>query len=250
MSATNPAAHSPYQRSLAASIIALIAASACSKSAPEPGGSRLGQPSEPAPVTTPAAASAAPAPSILRGPRPAIAMDQMQASCDAHLTKFVAANKSVNTACSPTELVLFQKDTTGACMNCMFQHGCLNDTQGDTNTECEDLAASAAATGSTPAQCVDTLRCLVGAQADGTIASSTVHGLTLDAYCGKQPVAPNCTGTPGPLGECAAKEKAGYPATFTAANVVQNFARRTYASGMANAIANCALSNKCRSCLE
>jgi hypothetical protein len=233
----------------AITLLALAASSlvACSKKTPEPSPS----PAE-TPAISPQAATTATAPApIPRGPRPSIPLDQLQSSCNAHLGKFAGANKNASGAiCTPTEVVLFQKDTTGGCLDCMFQQGCLDDTIGDSVQECEDSGGTAGITSGTEGQCLATLRCLVGAGADGELTRSPARGLTVNAYCGDQMISPGCTGTPGPKGECAAAEKAGYPASFSPGSIIQSFGRRTYASGMANAIVNCAISSKCASCID
>jgi hypothetical protein len=230
-------AHLLTATTIAALALALVG---CSKrTPPEPSAS-------PAPL--PAAASVTAVEQSVVPARPTISLEALQSACDTHLTKYAGVNKTTGTTCTATERVLFQKDPSGACLNCLFQGGCL-DIPGNPNRECGDTGPGGIKQG-TEAQCVDTLRCLVGASADGSSGPSPAHGLAIDAYCGKQPLMPNCTGTPGPAGACVEVEKAGFPATSTPGSIVQTFGNRAMASGMANSILVCAFANSCKTCME
>jgi hypothetical protein len=216
---------------------------ACSKATPEP------TESSQAPTLTATATATAMAPPTPKT-RPVLAPEQLQAACDEHLAKYATINKSVSPTCTATERVLFQKDTSGACLNCLFQGGCL-DIAGYPNgrRECGDKGPGAITDG-TEDQCVDTLRCLVGAPADGTTRTSPAHGLAIDAFCGTQKILANCSGSPGPNGTCAAVEKAGFPAGSSNGWIMDKYGIRQYASGMANAVLVCAYANSCKTCNE
>jgi hypothetical protein len=164
---------------------------------------------------------------------------------------FLAANAGtllpVSTTCSPTEQVLFNKDTTGSCMACAFTSGCLDDTNGDSGQECGDPFT----TFGTSAECINTLNCDIGVSPVASPAPAS--GLVVNAYCGAGNSTSNCETGTGPAGACDTIIPAGFSTGFTATQIVNNISVRAFASGMADAIVSCIISStntNCKKCLQ
>jgi hypothetical protein len=144
------------------------------------------------------------------------------APCSASGDNSVQCTQSLNGVCSPTEAIIVAADisagaisgsalTAGSCYACMVGLGGLDDTTGDTNQECGDLAAADAGVpngidGEPAAQtCVDTFSCIVN-QACGTAAAGATP-----CYCGSATAAA-CEGTAGAAnGKCVQQEVNGLP---------------------------------------
>jgi hypothetical protein len=179
----------------------------------------------------------------------------VQAACNAYLTAHNAdLNPASGSTCTGTEKALFAKDTTGDCLSCAFLSGCLDDTLGDTGQECEDTGAGGITSG-TMQQCINTLSCDLGVSPVNSPAPGT--GLVVNAYCGQGNSISNCETGTGPAGKCIAPMVAGFPAGFSATQIVNGIAVRANASGMANALIACINSaasvspdSKCNKCLE
>jgi len=205
----------------------LIGAMGCSKVS-EPNGPASSAASEPS------AAAPSPEPAAAKAPSVPEQVEPFAGGCDAYLAANREATTSKGTTCSGTEQALFARDPTGECLGCFFQSGCLDDTNGDTGQECEDLSSPAA-----KAQCLAALRCDLGPSPGSGPAPSA--GLAVNAYCGVGTQFTKCT-TEGPAGVCVAPIAAGFPAGFTPAQIVTNFAVRKHPAGMANAIVACGVS--------
>jgi hypothetical protein len=158
--------------------------------------------------------------------------------------------------CTPAEAILVQHDidkgyataagpesTTGPvfpCYECLLAGGCLDDSAfGDKGKECGDPLS-----GGTEAACLTTLTCLVGSGCASTGVST--------CFCGTAGVATACQGdpAPGPInGKCATQIAAGlgFPVSDGTDNTKQ-LTNTTLASGMADQILQCAISNSCTAC--
>ena len=200
--------------------------------------------------------------------------------CAQALANNAPAYPAVGTTCSGTELALFMRDavklgptvatekqtmtqgvTTATCLGCAFTHGYLDDTEGDTDQECED--DTFAGTNTTVPECVAELQCAVGVDSACT-ASSLPSQCTTSTTSIHQPSGPNtgtfvvnllCGGTI-PLstcttssetaatlessgGTCASAWIGGVPSTDTSGLAFQNDGLGTTtasATGMANSI--------------
>jgi hypothetical protein len=172
----------------------------------------------------------------------------LQNACNAYaLTDASAFNNSSGGTCTGTELALYQVDGTGSCLGCGWVHGCLDDTVGDGPNECEDTGTTGSIMTGTTAECLATLKCGLGLPSNtcGPSVNPPAHGLALDAYCGAETTSA-CTSS-GPIGTCAAQETAGF-GSLTPSNIVNNFGKRLYASGMANALMTCLHGNCATEC--
>ena len=151
---------------------------------------------------------------------------------------FLAADHGV---CTTTELTLFGKDPTGSCLACAFDKGCLDDTAGDSNNECEDVPSGAVA--NFTQLCLATLECDVGEQANGTFGPAPGAILVQNAYCGAGVTSSDCTATPtSPAGACAAQMNAGFP-TLTPAQILGSLGNPMYPAGVANKVQACLNAN-------
>jgi hypothetical protein len=177
----------------------------------------------------------------------------LQTQCNA----FLSANTTtlLNTSgatCTGTERTLFAKDPTGDCLTCAFTTGCLDDTQGDTGQECEDTGAAVdGITSGTTAQCITTLSCDLGLSPVNSPAPAA--GLVVNAYCGDGTTTAVCETGTGPTGKCVSQITAGFPAGYTATQIVNSVAVRSDASGMANALLACLVTSDdpgCGKCLN
>jgi hypothetical protein len=184
---------------------------------------------------------------------------------------------SANGVCTPSEALVVQRDIdkglTGAntCYQCLLGSSCLDDTMGDSDNECGDLAgtvgAGAQGTESKQQACLNTLACILGIpygdlspvppepSADFPGGDVSCGDLTSDGiancYCGSNyTTTPNCSGASGvsatPVnGVCEQVELDGLGLTpSTSGSVVLSpFTVKTTASGMANGILKCAGTN-------
>jgi hypothetical protein len=157
----------------------------------------------------------------------------LQAQCDAFLVANMSTLLPVTSTCSPTEKALFTKDPTGGCLNCAFEGGCLDDSNGDSGQECEDSFS----TFGTEAECLATLACDFGLNPAKSPAPA--DGLAINAYCGPGNSTSNCETGSGPAGACVTEIVAGFPSSFTPTNIVNSISVRGYAAGMADAITSC-----------
>jgi hypothetical protein len=167
-------------------------------------------------------------------------------TCSLFLENNAATLRPVSTTCTPTEQMLFDKDTTGSCLACAFTSGCLDDTSGDSGQECADPLT----TFGTQAECIAVLECDIGLSP--AISPAPGSGLVLNAYCGLGTSTSTCE-MGGPLGACASQIAAGFPPSFTPTQIVNNIAVRAYASGMADAVVACIDSStdtNCTKCLQ
>jgi hypothetical protein len=200
------------------------------------GCSKVSEPSGPASsaASEPSATASSPEP-IATKPAPAAGtVESFTGGCDGYLAANREATKSKSATCSDTEKALFEKDPTGECLGCFLQSGCLDDSNGDTGQECEDVLGAAA-----QAQCLAALRCDLGSSPGHSPAPAA--GLAVNAYCGVGVQAAKCM-TEGPAGVCAGPIAAGFPAGFTPSQIVTNLAVRKHPAGMANAIVACGVS--------
>jgi hypothetical protein len=197
----------------------------CSKKSAPPSSESTGQETSPiaAPETTSSAHAAA-------GP----------GVCSAHIAAPPPRVEPVTRTCTATEELAWSKDSTGACLDCLFEKGCINDrqTQGQ---ECADLPGGPGS----PQEhlCLDTLACDLGIRPQAKPAPS--RGLTIAAYCARDQSAQACIASP--RGPCAAQWNAGF-AGQNPQQILSSAAARTTPGGMANAIAGCANYN-CTMCL-
>jgi hypothetical protein len=171
-----------------------------------------------------------------------------QTKCNAYVAANVNTNHNASgSTCTATEDVLFQVDGTGACLGCLFNAGCLDDTLGDSGQECEDTSAFSAHMG-TEAECLAVVECGMAVPTNTcgvATANAPAKGSNLNAYCGAEATS-TCTST-GPIGTCASQETSGFGG-LSPANIVGNFGSRQYASGMANALFSCGHSNCVAQC--
>jgi hypothetical protein len=155
--------------------------------------------------------------------------------------------------CTPTEAAIVQHDIAtgrsslagpsdpGSCYVCLVNVGsCIDDTQfGDRDHECDDSLVTG-----TPAQCEATLACILQARCASAAVSI--------CYCGTAGLLTTCQGNPaaGPIdGACAATIAAGlgFPVSDGTDNTAQ-LTSATAASGKADQIFQCALTNGCAAC--
>jgi hypothetical protein len=158
----------------------------------------------------------------------------------------VGANGGI---CTPTEAMFVQQDidkgiaTTagndpaGGCYTCLVEKSCLDDTFGDTGNECGDPVTTG-----TSAECLATLSCI--------LASKCAAAAVGICYCGTAPTSTTCNATPSAEnGPCAAQIAAGngFPQDDGQDNI-ENLTTTTGASGLADQIFQCGLSNNCSVC--
>jgi hypothetical protein len=169
----------------------------------------------------------------------------------------------VSSTCSQTEVQLFAKDTTGACLNCALAKSCIDDTigTGDTSQECDDFAsATTAPVGATPigatgvSECVATLSCYLGVNpflVPCPLNIGTSRSLS-NPYCGTASAMACQMGSP--VGVCLPEIVAGFPPSFNPGiPILSNIANPAYPSGMAGAIVTCLLKTaggQCSSCVN
>jgi hypothetical protein len=202
----------------------LVGATGCSK---------VSETSGPAPsaASEPSATASGPEPAAAKPASVPGQVESFTGGCDAYLAANRGPNASKGAACTATEQALFAKDPTGECLGCFFQSGCLDDSNGDTGQECEDLSGAAA-----QEQCLAALRCDIGSSPGSSLAPAA--GLAVNAYCGVGVQLAKCE-TDRPAGLCASPIAAGFPAGFSPTQIVSNFAVRKHPAGMANAIVAC-----------
>jgi hypothetical protein len=144
----------------------------------------------------------------------------------------------------------------GSCYTCLNAKSCLDDDQMDVGSECADapdLAGGAAGSGVT--QCLATLACVLGSDCEGpggiagTSAVAAQENVNL-CYCGGNNAGSACnTAGAATNGACVTQEAAGFGFAFTDnMDILENFGAKTYPSGIANHIFQCAASQKCPSC--
>ena len=157
-------------------------------------------------------------------------------TCTEYKLANTQVNSSLSTPCTQTEEFLFSKDPTGGFLGSLFMDGCLDDNQGDSNKECDDLTSPA-----DQMACLTTLSCDLGGT---TFASSPGFGDVLKAYCGSLNASQCTASATAPAGACASEWNAGYP--FSPVNpslVLSNIAHIPFPSGYANGIVGCANTN-------
>ncbi len=165
------------------------------------------------------------------------------------LTKLAAP--AANTSCSPTERLLFKKDPTGGCLECLMNGGCLDDQFGNSGLECEPPT-----TGANPAdfakgsaeekQCLATLACEFGV--DPPASPAPAKAGVMHALCADVPSL-KCA-SEGPQGACKPQILGGFPAAFSPQDVVMKVSTKQFPAGRAGLIAVCASVNGCRSCVN
>ncbi len=162
--------------------------------------------------------------------------------------------------CTPTEASFVQKDITGGlatvagddpangCYSCLFNAGCIDDTAfGDVNHECGDPL-----TAGTASECLATESCFISTSCawGGSLASSAVG----TCYCGTAPSSGSCNNsapTGGANGACDTQIATGNGfAVDDGHNNLVNLTNPALASGKADQIFQCALSNSCDMCLH
>jgi hypothetical protein len=154
--------------------------------------------------------------------------------------------------CTPTEAAFVQRDITSGiatsagpapttgCYSCLYQAGCIDDTAfGDTNHECGDTLSVG-----TSAECLSTLSCILGSNC----ASSAVNA----CFCGTAALAGACSAAAPnatPNGACDSQIAAGNGfAVDDGTDNIDNLTNSSFASGKADQIFQCALSNTCTMC--
>jgi hypothetical protein len=177
--------------------------------------------------------------------------------------------------CTPTEALIVAHDiangnldatgqlkayvgpaNTGSCYTCLNEAACLDDNNMDTGNECADtLDLTGAAAGSGVTQCLTTLRCILGSDCQGpgalpgTSANSSQENVQL-CYCGGNNAGSVCsTAGTATNGLCVTQEAAGFGFAFSDnKDILANYGSQLFPSGSANAIFQCAASNKCTLC--
>ncbi len=154
--------------------------------------------------------------------------------------------------CSPTEAAFVQLDISknvatapgddpaAGCYSCLAAAGCLDDTTfHDANHECGDTLTTG-----TSAQCISTLNCIIGAKC----AASAVN----TCYCGSAPSSGSCNNAApngAANGTCDTQIAAGNGlAVNDGHNNLVDLTNPAFASGKADQIFQCALSNSCTQC--
>jgi hypothetical protein len=162
--------------------------------------------------------------------------------CTATDAAFVQKDITANIATVPGD------DPSGGCYSCLAAAGCLDDTTfGDSGKECGDL------TGSTnQSNCATTLSCILSNSCvwGGTHASSHVS----TCYCGTAPPSGSCAsafpnGAANGICDNQIATGNGFPVT-DGTNNMGHLTDATLASGKADQIFQCALSNSCDQCLH
>jgi hypothetical protein len=169
-----------------------------------------------------------------------------QCACNA----FLAANESTvapATTCDATEVIAYQVDNTGNCLDCLLNTRPCIDTNAASNLDCEDGFTGA---GETAVQCDNVLACELGVTPAAVPAPITNSATTtpLVAYCGSTAF-PACEGgSTAPNGGCIAPILAGFPAGFSPSSIAGNIASGPYPSSRAGKIVTCAINN-CPQCV-
>ncbi len=185
----------------------------------------------------------------------------------------VKCQGSTGGVCTPTEALIVQhdiakngvsaagNDSASSCYTCLFNNGCIDDSQGDVQHECED---STVAHG-TAVQCQNVVSCIFGSDslstdtlATGTTAQGYSSGncssvATYVCYCGTASLTGSCGGTSSAAnGNCSSAIAAGsgFPVSDGTDNLGHFAPDTTYASGMATQIFKCAVNNSCSTCLN
>jgi len=183
-----------------------------------------------------------------------VAGDTTCVQCVGNNGKHAAGSLPINKTCTPTEAAIVQHDIskgtatvpgpdpTGSCYDCLWNKGCLDDTNfPDTGHECEDPLTSAG----TAAQCEAVISCIFGS----SCASSAVSV----CYCGTSDLLTTCQGNPSSAvnGACDAQIAAGngFP-TQDGTDNTSDLVDTTRAGGMADQIFQCAITNSCSACLH
>jgi hypothetical protein len=178
---------------------------------------------------------------------------------------FIAVSEvgvTASTTCSRTEALLFQKDTTGGCLDCALQQSCIDDTGPfDVSQECDDLASSSTdpvilTPGPTDvAECLATLSCEIGVSPAASPSplniGPTAGTRTLgNAYCGAA-TSTACAGG-SPKGACVTPIAAGLAPSFAAGSQTSsNLSNLLYPTGQAGAIVACLLAPvQCVTCVQ
>jgi hypothetical protein len=197
----------------------------------------------------------------------ACAPTDFQCQCN----KFVSASEVGNVVtpgvCSKTEVTLFQKDVTGACLNCALVKSCIDDNigSGDVSQECDDLqSATTAPSGATVlgatgvTECQATLSCELGVSPVASPSPLNVSPPPAtralgNAYCGLATGAACQAGMP--QGTCVAPIVAGLPATFAAGTqILSNLTNVGFPTGQAGSVTSCLLSTQgigqCATCVN
>jgi hypothetical protein len=166
-------------------------------------------------------------------------------------TGCVACSGNTDGVCSPSEALFVQQDinagsaATTPCYSCLLNAGCIDDSVfGDQGNECGDLAgtfnAGAQAGTASSALCLDTLACVLSTGCASSAAST--------CFCGSSEGSA-CLSVPMPDGACYTQEVNGLGLSANEA-ILESFTNVTLPSGVANQLAQCALSNQCNSCLQ
>jgi hypothetical protein len=169
--------------------------------------------------------------------------------------------------CTSTQLDLWVKDITGACLNCALHKSCIDDTigTGDTGQECEDFAGNTG-TASNAALCEATLQCELGVTISGSGVGSTTSATTSpvnvgtsrtlsNAFCGTA-TASACqqASTNAGLSACAQTIENGLPGFFPpGSGILSNIANVSFPGGQAGAIMTCLLKTsggQCTTCVN
>ena len=175
------------------------------------------------------------------------------------------AGKTISAACTQTEVALFVKDTTGACLNCALAKSCIDDNigTGDSAQECDDLASTTTAPGiasvigaTAVSECLATLTCEIGDNDPPTSAgtSPTNVGSTrtlANAYCGSATATTCQNGSPA--GTCVNQIATGLPGVPAGSSTLSHIGDQTYPSGQAGTILACLLRStggQCGTCVN
>jgi hypothetical protein len=181
------------------------------------------------------------------------------------------SNAAGTGVCTPTEAAIVARDIaqgnltagqlktgTGSCYECLNAKSCLDDNTGDVGLECADspdLGGGTAGSGVT--LCLSTLNCIITNDCQGaggitgTSAIASQEDISL-CYCGGNNAGNACqTSGTATNGLCVTQESAGFGFAFSDnKDILQNFGGSSFPSGVANAIFQCAKSNKCTACLN
>ncbi len=133
-------------------------------------------------------------------------------------------------------------DPAGSCYACMAQKGCIDQTKLSTvGHECDDTSTITTGTG---AQCLSVVDCIFSSACSGTQTS--------DCYCGSAPALTTCSATPSAAnGLCDTQIAAGFGVPVTdGVTISSDFTITSFASGMADALFNCAVNGGCTACLN
>jgi hypothetical protein len=158
---------------------------------------------------------------------------------------FLVANQDsgpYSTTCSATEVVLFAKDGSGACLDCAIVKGCI-DGAGYPGFECHD-ALDGGVGSADETECLATLACDIGQY---PVASpGPAKGIATVAFCGMG--VSNSACNTDPQGVCKAQWLAGFPGE-TNSDIQSNPGKNTLPSGVANTIVGCLNQNCPQFCL-